>query len=85
MIYKGAREAATEININCVGNDGWFAEEEAAEFISKRLSPLVEAAQQSEKMRLRKIPTPFGHDCHWCADCCERVENELRKALEDLI
>lgn len=69
MIYKGAREAATEININCVGIDGWFAEEEAAEFISKRLAPLVEAAQ---KATIDGILSGDELDA-------------LRKALEDLV
>lgn len=75
-IYKGAREAATEININCVGNDGWFAEEEAAEFISKRLAPLVEAAQKVMQS---------GHGTSGRLLVENHVENELRKALEDLV
>lgn len=94
-IYKGAREAATKILYpNDVENfdknfgpqtAGPILRDAAARKISDLLAPLVEAAQNDLKMKSRKLPTPFGHNCAWCYECCDRVEKELREALEKII
>lgn len=81
MIYKSARIIADTFDDSMPIAD----RNRLAALISLDIAPLVEAAQHTQMLRMRSMPTPFGHNCRWCGDCSERVKTELREALEKIL
>jgi len=43
---------------------------------------LLAALEAQELLGRNTIPTPFGHDCHWCADCVQKVRDMRRAAIK---
>jgi hypothetical protein len=42
---------------------------------------LYEALENRRKFDSRE-PPPYGHDCKWCVECCNRMINDCDAALK---